>query len=81
VLTAGEIRAMRVIISIVNGRAFIFTRGLDRNTDTSNRSHHVKSSFRHNEAAQKEMQDISCRGSGGVPQLLKSPKRLGDIGG
>jgi len=26
------------------------------------------------ETAEKEVQDISCRGSGGVPQLQKSPK-------
>jgi len=26
------------------------------------------------EIAEKELQDTSCRGSGGVPQLLKSPK-------
>jgi len=26
------------------------------------------------ETAEKEVQDISCRGSGGVPQLYKSPK-------
>jgi hypothetical protein len=65
---------MRVIISKVNGKAFIFTRVLDRNTDTSNRSHHVKSSSINNEAAEKELHDTSCRGTGGVSQLLKSPK-------
>ena len=27
-----------------------------------------------NETAKKEVQDTSCRGSGGVPQLQKSPK-------
>jgi hypothetical protein len=26
------------------------------------------------ETTEKEVQDISCRGSGGVPQLKKSPK-------
>jgi hypothetical protein len=26
------------------------------------------------ETAEKEVQDTSCRGSGGVPQLQKSPK-------
>jgi hypothetical protein len=26
------------------------------------------------ETAEKEVQDTSCRGSGGVPQLKKSPK-------
>jgi hypothetical protein len=26
------------------------------------------------ETAEKEVQDTSCRGSGGVPQLLNSPK-------
>ncbi len=26
------------------------------------------------ETAEKEVQDTSCRGSGGVPQLYKSPK-------
>ena len=34
-----------------------------------------------NETAKKDVQDTSCRGTGGVPQLLKSPPRLGDIGG
>jgi len=27
-----------------------------------------------NETAEKEVQDTSCRGSGGAPQLKKSPK-------
>ena len=30
-----------------------------------------------NEDAEKELQDTSCRGSGGVPQLQKSPKDWG----
>ena len=32
------------------------------------------------ETAKKELQDISCRESGGVPQLLQSPK-IGGYGG
>ncbi len=32
-------------------------------------------------AFEKEVQDTSCRGFGGVPQHKKSPPRLGDIGG
>jgi len=32
----------------------------------------MPASFR--ETAEKEVQDISCRGSGGVPQLQESPK-------
>jgi len=34
----------------------------------------------YSENAEKEVKDTSYRGSGGVPQLKKSP-RLGDIGG
>jgi hypothetical protein len=30
------------------------------------------------ETAEKEVQEISCRGSGGVPQDYKGPPRLGD---
>ena len=33
------------------------------------------------ETAEKEVQDTFCRGSGGVPQLIINPPRLGDIGG
>ena len=36
--------------------------------------------FMYNETAEKEVQDTSCRGSGGVPQLWKSPK-IGGLGG
>ena len=32
------------------------------------------------ETAEKEVKDISCRGSGGIPQLYKSPK-TGGLGG
>ena len=32
------------------------------------------------ETAEKEAQDTSCRGSGGVPQHQKSPK-IGGLGG
>jgi hypothetical protein len=32
------------------------------------------------ETAEKEVQDTSCGGSGGVPQLIKSPK-IGGLGG
>jgi hypothetical protein len=32
------------------------------------------------ETAEKEVQDTSCRGSGGVPQIFKSPK-IGGLGG
>ena len=32
------------------------------------------------EIAEKEVQDTSCRGSGGVPQLKNSPK-IGGLGG
>ena len=30
------------------------------------------------ETVEKEVQDTSCRGSGGVPQLKKPPPRLGE---
>jgi len=33
--------------------------------------------FRFKETAEKEVQDTFCRGSGGVPQLQKSPKTGG----
>jgi hypothetical protein len=33
------------------------------------------------EPSEKEVQDSSCRGTGGVPQIYTSPPRLGDIGG
>jgi len=64
VLIASDIRTVSKI-SIINREAFKLERGLDRNTDISNRSQDEKSSYIHNE----EVQDTSCRGSGGVPQL------------
>jgi hypothetical protein len=54
---------------MVNREVLKPERGLDRNTDISNRSQDQKSSSILNETAKKEVQDTSCRGSGGVPQL------------
>jgi hypothetical protein len=54
VLTASDIRTVSEI-TMVNREAFEPEMVLDRNTDKSNRSHHVKSSSIHNEAAEKEM--------------------------
>ena len=73
VLTASDIRTVSEIRT-VNREAFKPEGGSERNTDISKRSQGQKSSSIHNETAEKEVQDTSCRGSGGVPQLLKSPK-------
>jgi hypothetical protein len=54
VLTASDIRTVSEI-RMINRETFEPETALYRNTDKSNRSHHVKSSSIHNEAAEKEM--------------------------
>ncbi len=54
-LTASDAITITAIKRIANREAFFILGGLGRNTDISNRSHHVKSSSIHNEAAEKEM--------------------------
>ena len=55
---------------------FAGSRETDRSADISTRPGDPVMIFGINfsETAEKEVQDTSCRGSGGVPQLQKSPK-------